>query len=152
MQDNLTFGPFAQTVIDAKYSRFPSLNDRQTWPEIAARVATHVLGAVNAPQSLIDELTHRITIRQIIPGGRYLYAAGRSYHQIQNCLLLRAEDSREGWADIMHNAAMALMSGAGIGIEYSHVRAKGSLIRRTGGEATGPTALMAMVEEPAVTA
>ena len=83
MQDNLTFGPFAQTVIDAKYSRFPSLNDRQTWPEIAARVATHVLGAVNAPQSLIDELTHRITIRQIIPGGRYLYAAGRSYHQIQ---------------------------------------------------------------------
>ena len=143
----MKFGTFAQTVIDNKYSKYPTVNDRQTWPEIAKRVSENVFKVVPAKHDLIDELTYRISIRQIIPGGRYLYAAGRDYHQVQNCLLMRAEDSREGWSEIMHNASMALMSGAGIGIEYSLVRPKGELIRRTGGEATGPTALMEMVNE-----
>jgi ribonucleoside-diphosphate reductase alpha chain len=143
----LKFGQFAQTVIQQKYSKFPTLQDQQSWPEIAKRVAKNVLSVVPVSKDIIDELAYRISIRQIIPGGRYLYAAGRDYHQVQNCLLLRAEDSREGWSEIMHNSSMALMSGAGIGIEYSRVRPKGELIRRTGGEATGPTALMQMVNE-----
>lgn len=143
----LTFGSLATDVINHKYAQFPTKEHQQTWPEIARRVGESVMASVNAPRSLIEELIYRITIRQIIPGGRYLYAAGRDYHQVQNCLLLRADDSREGWADIMHKASMALMSGAGIGIEYSPVRPKGSLIRRTGGLATGPTALMQMVNE-----
>jgi ribonucleoside-diphosphate reductase alpha chain len=143
----LEFGAFAQDVINLKYGKFPTKQDQQSWVEISKRVAYNVLSAVNAPKSLKDELTYRIAIRQIIPGGRYLYAAGRDYHQVQNCLLLRAEDSREGWSEIMHNSGMALMSGAGIGIEYSRVREKGALIRRTGGEATGPTALMEIVND-----
>jgi ribonucleoside-diphosphate reductase alpha chain len=64
-----------------------------------------------------------------------------------NCLLMRAEDSREGWADHLHKCAMALMTGAGIGINYSSVRPRGSIIRRTGGFATGPIALMQMTNE-----
>jgi ribonucleoside-diphosphate reductase alpha chain len=143
----LQFGSLATTVIGNKYAQFPTKQDRQSWPEIARRVAESVFAGVPASRDLIDELAYRITIRQIIPGGRYLYAAGRDYHQVQNCLLMRAEDSREGWSEIMHNASMALMSGAGIGIEYSPVREKGALIKRTGGEATGPTALMQMVNE-----
>lgn len=141
------FSTFSQTTINNKYAKFPTLDDRQTWPEIASRVSESVFSAVPAKRDLIDELTYRIAMRQIIPGGRYLYAAGRDYHQVQNCLLMRAEDSREGWSEIMHNSSMALMSGAGIGIEYSRVREKGALIKRTGGEATGPTALMQMVNE-----
>jgi ribonucleoside-diphosphate reductase alpha chain len=143
----MKFGPFATDVINHKYAQFPTKSDCQSWPEIAWRVASNVLNAVNAPKSLIEELAYRITIRQILPGGRYLYAAGRPYHQVQNCLLMRAEDSREGWSDIMYKSSMALMSGAGIGIEYSPVREEGALISRTGGFATGPCALMQMVNE-----
>src|ERR1022692_3733648 len=143
----LVFGQLAKTVIGQKYSQYPTKQDRQTWPEIASRVSESVFSAVPAKRDLIEELNYRLSIRQIIPGGRNLYAAGRDYHQVQNCLLMRAEDSREGWSEIMHNASMALMSGAGIGIEYSRVREKGALIKRTGGEATGPTALMSMVNE-----
>lgn len=143
----LQFGPFAQTTINNKYAQFPTKDDRQSWKEIAWRVASNVLSVVPSNREMVEELAYRISIRQILPGGRYLYAAGRPYHQVQNCLLLRAEDSREGWSDIMHKASMALMSGAGIGIEYSEVRPRGSLIRKTGGEATGPCALMQMVNE-----
>lgn len=143
----MTFGSLATDVINHKYAQFPTKNDLQTWPEIAHRVAHTVLKSVDAPKSLIDELTYRISIRQIIPGGRYLYAAGRPFHQVQNCLLMRAEDSREGWANALHNASLALMSGAGIGIEYSNVRGCGEPIRKTGGTSTGPLALMKMVNE-----
>lgn len=42
---------------------------------------------------------------------------------------------------------MALMTGAGIGVVYSDIRAEGKPIRKTGGFATGPIALMQMVNE-----
>lgn len=64
-----------------------------------------------------------------------------------NCLLMRVEDSREGWAEIMKNTTSALMTGAGIGVEYSLLREKGAVIRKTGGTSTGPLALMNMVNE-----
>lgn len=64
-----------------------------------------------------------------------------------NCLLMRAEDSREGWADLMAKSAMALQTGAGIGIDYSLLRGAGAPIRRTGGVASGPISLMKMINE-----
>jgi ribonucleoside-diphosphate reductase alpha chain len=42
---------------------------------------------------------------------------------------------------------MALMTGAGIGIDYSDVRPRGAIIKKTGGTSTGPIALMNMVNE-----
>ena len=129
-----------------KYS--PELNE--TWPEIALRVCTHVFSVVKDKKKrdkLIENGVRIITERKFIPGGRYLYAAGRPFHQVQNCLLMRAEASREGWADHLQKCAMALMTGAGIGIDYSLVRPRGSIIKRTGGFATGPIALMLMTNE-----
>ena len=61
-----------------------------------------------------------------MPGGRYLYAAGRDFHQVNNCVLLRCADSREGWATTSYQAEMALMTGAGIGVWYGDVRASGA--------------------------
>ena len=96
---------------------------------------------------MIDEVYRLIVERKFIPGGRYLYASGRPLHQTQNCLLLRAEDSREGWASLMQRVTSGLMTGAGIGIDYSSVRPSGAVIRGSGGESTGPLALMQMVNE-----
>jgi len=103
--------------------------------------------AVDAPKPMIKEIEQLIADRKFIPGGRYLYASGRALHQVQNCLLLRAEDSREGWADLLQKTAMALMTGAGIGVVYSDIRAEGKPIRKTSGTATGPLALMQMLNE-----
>lgn len=64
-----------------------------------------------------------------------------------NCFLLRASDSREGWAELMSDVTACLMTGGGIGVDYSGLRAKGAKINRTGGESTGPIALMNMVNE-----
>lgn len=137
---------FAQSIMLQKYSHTLDDGSKETWEQIAARVSRNVLKDTPASY-LTNELEQAIRDRKFLPGGRYLYASGRDFHQTQNCLLLRADDSREGWSDLMHKSTMALMTGAGIGVDYSDVRPEGSLISRTGGYATGPIALMQMVNE-----
>jgi ribonucleoside-diphosphate reductase alpha chain len=85
--------------------------------------------------------------RKALPGGRYLYATGRELHQVNNCVLLRCDDSREGWASLSYRAEMALMTGAGIGVYYGDVRPGGSVIQKTGGIASGPLPKMQQVNE-----
>jgi ribonucleoside-diphosphate reductase alpha chain len=138
---------FARTIMEQKYSHTRTNGKKEGWKHIARRVSRHVMGAVEAPLELTKEIERIIVERKFIPAGRYLYATGRRYHQTQNCILLRAEDSREGWAEVMQKATLALMTGAGIGCNYSDVRAEGKVIRRTGGTSTGPIALMQMVNE-----
>lgn len=138
---------FARTIYEQRYAMLKKDGTLEKWNETANRVAHKVMNAVEAKQSLINDVAKIIEERKFIPGGRYLYSSGRPFHQCQNCLLLRAEDSREGWADLLYRASMALMTGAGIGVNYSEVRPDGKPIRRTGGVTTGPTALMQMVNE-----
>lgn len=139
--------PFATEVMNHKYAHTKKDGTKESWKEITQRVSKHVMRAVEADTKLVSALQVRMEHRQFLPGGRYLYAAGRPYHQTQNCLLMRAVDSREGWSTLMHNISMGLMSGAGIGVDYSDIRAEGRPVRKTGGFATGPLALMQMVNE-----
>ena len=140
---------FARTVMEHKYAHDLDEGGKEDWPEIAHRSTKYVMNSVGVRMNhnIAKDLRRLIEEMKFIPGGRYLYATGRPYHQTQNCLLLRCHDSREGWAELLHNAAMALMSGAGIGVDYSDVRHRGSKIRKTGGVATGPIALMQMLNE-----
>jgi ribonucleoside-diphosphate reductase alpha chain len=138
---------FAKSIMEQKYAHELEDGRKETWSEIADRVSHHVLKALNIRKNYIDDVKEIIEKRQFMPGGRYLYAVGRPYHQVQNCLLLRAEDSREGWADLLQKSSMALMTGAGIGVDYSHIRPEGKPVRKTGGVATGPLALMQMLNE-----
>lgn len=138
---------WSRTILEQKYSHEKKEGGKETWDEVAERVGRTVLKAVGASKSQINDTIEIIKQRKFLPGGRYLYATGRQLHQTQNCLLMRAGDSREGWSELLHNSAMALMTGAGIGIDYSQVRAEGKLIRKTGGFSTGPLALMEMVND-----
>ena len=142
--------PFARAVYEQKYAwKDDEGNVTEDWEDTARRVATNVLGAMGITKydEEIEIVTRLIAERKFIPGGRYLYASGRDLHQTQNCLLLRADDSREGWAELMYKAGMALMTGAGIGVDYSDIRPSGTPIKRTGGLASGPIALMKMINE-----
>lgn len=65
-----------------------------------------------------------------------------------NCFLLKAEhDTREEWADLTQRAVNCLMTGGGIGIDYSILRPSGKPLSRTGGLSSGPIPLMQMINE-----
>lgn len=145
--DLYSMGSHATNIMTQKY--LWTEKGEKEWRDIAWRVTKSVLREVGITMRdpLAKKVFHFIHTRKFLPAGRYLYASGRPLHQVQNCLLLRAEDSREGWADVMWKSGMALMTGAGIGIVYSAIRPEGRIIRRTGGKATGPMALMVAVNE-----
>lgn len=140
---------FAKTIMDRTYAHTKKDGGKESWNEIAYRVTKNVLQAVGIDmhQKLAQETYKLISERKLIPAGRYLYASGRPFHPVNNCFLLRASDSREGWAELLNKASLALMSGGGVGVNYSDIRCEGSLIRKTGGIASGPISLMQMINE-----
>jgi ribonucleoside-diphosphate reductase alpha chain len=133
---------FAHDIFKQKYS----MDGQETWEQTCRRVVEAVCNQLvnNKTKEKIFKL---MLERKFIPGGRYLYSAGRSFHQVNNCFLFRAEDTRESWADTMQKATACLMTGGGIGVDYSNLRGEGVKISRTGGTSTGPLALMHMVNE-----
>jgi len=133
---------FAQDIYLQKYS----MDGVEKWADTCSRVVANVCGQLLDSETK-EEIYKLMVERKFIPGGRYLYSAGRQLHQVNNCFLFRAEDSREGWADTLHKATSALMSGGGIGVDYSSLREEGAKIKRTGGFSTGPMALVNMVNE-----
>lgn len=139
---------FAQNIMELRYS-WDTPNGKETWEQIASRVVKNVFTAVNftGKKEIENELIEIISNRKFIPGGRFLAQAGRPYHQTNNCFLLRAEDTREGWGDLLNKATLMLMSGGGIGIDYSALRPSGSLLKRSGGTSSGPIPLMNVVNE-----
>jgi ribonucleoside-diphosphate reductase alpha chain len=133
---------FAQSIYLQKYS----LDGQEKWEDTCRRVVSSVCGQLLDKEDQ-EEIYKIMYERKFIPGGRYLYSSGRPWHQVNNCFLFRAEDSSEGWADLMSKSTAALMSGGGIGIDYSSLRPEGAILKRKGGTSTGPLATMAMVNE-----
>ena len=133
---------FAYDIFMQKYS----MNGQETWADLCKRVVTNVCGQYLNQED--QQIIHDYMLsRRFIPAGRYLYASGRPLHQIANCFGFRAEDSREGWGDLLFKVSQTLMLGGGNGCEYSKLREEGALIERTGGVSSGPLSLMHMVNE-----
>ena len=100
------------------------------------------------PKDDCEQLTQYMIDMKFIPGGRYLYYAGRAKPYFNNCYLLRSEeDSKEDWAELSWKAERCLTTGGGIGNDYSIYRGKGSTIKGTGGQASGPISKMMMINE-----
>lgn len=134
---------FSEDIFKQKYAH----QGCHTWADLAKTLVDDVCGEF-LPKDELDDLTEIITNLQFIPGGRYLYYAGRPSKFFNNCYLLRAEeDSREDWADLSWKSESCLMTGGGIGIDYSVYRPEGAGLSKTGGLASGPIPKMQMINE-----
>ena len=141
---------FSENIFRNKYAQGP--ND--TWDALAERLVEDVCGSRWGKDKPImsqedrDALAQYIKEFKFVPGGRYLWYAGRGNSYFNNCFLLRAEeDTREEWANLTQRAVSCLMTGGGIGVDYSILRPKGKPLSRTGGLSSGPIPLMQMLNE-----
>jgi ribonucleoside-diphosphate reductase alpha chain len=134
---------FSEDIFNHKYRH----DGAETWDALASTLVTDVCGDF-LPKQEVQQLYEFIRDMKFIPGGRYLYYAGRPNKFFNNCYLLKAEeDTREDWADLSWKAESCLMTGGGIGVDYSVYRAAGTPIQRTGGQASGPIPKMNMINE-----
>lgn len=141
---------FSEDIFNQKYRH----DGCETWTNLATTLVRDVCGfQVDGRGFLMtsqetEALTGIIRDLLFIPGGRYLYYAGRLKKFYNNCYLLRAEeDSREDWANLSWKCESCLMTGGGIGVDYSIYRASGSTLNGTGGLASGPIPKMLMINE-----
>lgn len=134
---------FSEDIFNHKYKH----DGAETWEALAKTLVEDVCNGYMSEGDK-SELTRYITEMKFIPGGRYLYYAGRSNKFFNNCYLLKAEeDTREDWANLSWKAESCLMTGGGIGVDYSVYRGEGAPIARTGGQASGPIPKMQMINE-----
>jgi ribonucleoside-diphosphate reductase alpha chain len=134
---------FSESIFNQKYRH----EGCETWTQLAYTIVNDV-----CHNSMSDDEMHQlaryIDLMYFIPGGRYLYYAGRPNSFWNNCYLLRSEeDTREDWADLSWKAESCLMTGGGIGNDYSVYRPEGTPIKRTGGVASGPLSKASMINE-----
>lgn len=140
---------FGENIFRFKYAQGPD----DTWDKLADRLVDDVCGPKDRAGALLStgdraQLAQYIKQFKFLPGGRYLYYAGRPYKAYNNCYLLRAEeDTREEWSAVTWRAMSCLMTGGGIGIDYSRLRPAGKALSRTGGTASGPIPLMYAINE-----
>jgi ribonucleoside-diphosphate reductase alpha chain len=142
--------PFAETIFRQKYAQ----GSNDTWDALADRLVEDVCGSQwGKTQPLMSDsdrkdLAEHIKAFRFVPGGRYLYYSGRPFKAWNNCFLLRAEeDTREEWSALTWRAMSCLMTGGGIGADYSRIRPSGKPLSRTGGIASGPLPLMYAINE-----
>ena len=150
MKVNRFKNTFSENIFKFKYAQGPD----DTWDALAERLVDDVCGTRSGKEHPIlskderEQLTQYIKEMKFIPGGRYLWYAGRKNSYFNNCFLLRAEhDTREEWADLTQRATSCLMTGGGIGVDYSIIRPSGRPLTRTGGLSSGPIPLMQMINE-----
>jgi len=134
---------FSEDIFNTKYSH----TGAETMHELACTLVEDVCQN-HLTRDEKDELIDHISNLRFLPGGRYLYYAGREKKFFNNCYLLRAEeDTREDWADLSWKSESCLMTGGGIGIDYSIYRGEGAALKSTGGTASGPIPKMQMINE-----
>lgn len=134
---------FSEQIFEYKYKH----KEAEDWKELSRTLIEDVCRDYISKEEK-EELIELHTNMEFIAGGRYLYYAGRDNKFFNNCYLLKAEeDNREDWANISWKSVSCLMTGGGIGIDYSKYREKGAVIKRTGGKASGPISKMKMTNE-----
>ena len=134
---------FSEDIFNTKYSH----TGAETMHELACTLVEDVCQSYLTRDEK-DKLIDHMSNLRFLPGGRYLYYAGREKKFFNNCYLLRAEeDTREDWADLSWKSESCLMTGGGIGIDYSVYRGEGAVLKGTGGTASGPIPKMQMINE-----
>ncbi len=88
-----------------------------------------------------------------VPGGRILAGAGTKRRvTLMNCFVMGTlDDSLDGIFRALHEAAITLQQGGGVGTDFSPLRPKGARTDATGGRSSGPVSFMQLWEQMCAT-
>ncbi len=140
----------ARTVLERRYlAKDENGKVIETVEEMFRRVASTVAAADSAYgkseddiKIIEDEFYEMMTECEFMPNSPTLMNAGRPLGQLSACFVLPVGDSMSEIFDTLKYAALVHQSGGGTGFSFSRLRQEGSIVRSTGGVASGPVSFM----------
>ncbi len=139
--------PISAEIWDVKYryrhrDQIKDQTIEDTWHRVASAVAKAEKPAHRAAwqQKFYDVLEQF----RFLPGGRILAGAGTKHKvTLFNCFVMDLpEDSLTGIFHALKEGALTLQAGGGVGYDFSVLRPRGQLVKKTGIAASGPVSFM----------
>jgi ribonucleoside-diphosphate reductase alpha chain len=125
-----------RTVYDRYLLRHPEQRKVTETPQYFFMRVACALGGGSLSETL--ELYRLLSALEYIPSSPSLFNAGTAHEQLSSCFLLDSPlDSLESIYDKYADVAKLSKFAGGIGLSYSRVRSRGSLIKGTNGHSNG---------------
>jgi ribonucleoside-diphosphate reductase alpha chain len=146
----------AHTVLVKRYlRRGPDGQPEETVEEMFWRVAYNVALAEehwnNDPLPVAHKFYNLLTEKRFFPNSPTFTGAGTPLGQLAACFVLPiSDDMGRGSAGIfqtLRDAALIQQTGGGNGFSFSRLRPKGSLVKSSSGEATGPVGFLRVYDQ-----
>jgi ribonucleoside-diphosphate reductase alpha chain len=124
-------------------------NPIETIEEMFWRVAYHVANGAKQETSAMNNALafyNMMASRRFFPNSPTFTGAGTPLGQLAACFVLPVSDdmgrAEDGIFSTLRNAALIQQTGGGNGFSFSKLRPKGSLVKTSAGEATGPVGFL----------
>ncbi len=134
-------GELAEHVWRSRYRQEGEENPAATFRRVAKAVAA---AERSEPERWEREFLGLMRDRLFLPGGRILAGSGTGRRvTLFNCFVMgEIEDSIEGIFHALHEGAVTMQQGGGIGCDFSTLRPKGMAAKGAGTIASGPVSFM----------